>query len=270
MRELGLHRRSESRHRVAVGRGRLERLPELAAEAVAAETSTSSSRGAPRCSGGQNDQRRSHRHGPHQRSGRAGLARLSRGRGQCHRVRDAWTIWPPSGSSHQRDLSRGSSGSAVSRAPTIPLVHYIEGHEGRPRRPSASTPAVCGRKRRTSTSAHSTMRKGTARSDAALARRTVFSPHDALIVELAARHRLPAIYVVDGVRGGRRAHVVRPRLVEILPARRDLRGQDPQGRQARRPARSSSRPSSSWSSTSRPPRPSASRSRRRCWRGRIR
>src|SRR4029077_5449823 len=33
---------------------------------------------------------------------------------------------------------------------------------------------------------------------------------------------------------------------------------------------SSNRPSSSWSSTSRPPRPSASRSRRRCWRERIR
>jgi putative tryptophan/tyrosine transport system substrate-binding protein len=33
---------------------------------------------------------------------------------------------------------------------------------------------------------------------------------------------------------------------------------------------SSSRPSSSWSSTSRPPRPSASQSRRRCWRVRIR
>ena len=42
------------------------------------------------------------------------------------------------------------------------------------------------------------------------------------------------------------------------------------GAKPARPARSSSRPSSSWSSTSRPPRPSASRSRRRCWRGRIR
>ena len=58
-------------------------------------------------------------------------------------------------------------------------------------------------------------------------------------------------------RGGRRPDVLLGRFRRSLPPRRHLRRQDPQGREARRPARSSSPPSSNWSSTSRPPRRSA-------------
>ena len=77
------------------------------------------------------------------------------------------------------------------------------------------------------------------------------------IVDFAAKRRLPRALRLPGICRGRGPHVLRRRTYPAMSTRRDLRGQDPQGREARRPARSSSRPSSSWSSTSRPPRPSA-------------
>ena len=90
------------------------------------------------------------------------------------------------------------------------------------------------------------------------------------IVELAAKHRLPAMYASrEYVEAGGlmsygaelRRHVsARRRLTSTRSSRAPSPPTSP----------SSSRRSSSWSSTSRPPRRSASRSRRRCWCGRIR
>ena len=75
---------------------------------------------------------------------------------------------------------------------------------------------------------------------------------------------------VPGIRDGGRSHVLRSRPgrnVATAPPSTSTRFS-----RARSPPTcpSSSPRSSSWSSTSRPPRPSASRSRRRCWRGRMR
>ena len=78
------------------------------------------------------------------------------------------------------------------------------------------------------------------------------------IVTLAARHRLPAVYSF-------RYYVAAGGLISYGPDPIDqyrraagLRRPHPQRREAGRPAGASSRPSSSWSSTSRPPRRSAS------------
>ena len=54
------------------------------------------------------------------------------------------------------------------------------------------------------------------------------------------------------------------RLVDAVSPGRRLRRSHPQGREAGRPAGACSRPSSNWSSISRPPRRSASTCRRRC------
>ena len=82
------------------------------------------------------------------------------------------------------------------------------------------------------------------------------------IVALAARHALPAIISVARVRRSRRADELwHQHAGHVSPGRR-LRRPHPQGREAGRPAGRCSRPSSSWSSTSRPPRRSASTCRR--------
>ena len=78
------------------------------------------------------------------------------------------------------------------------------------------------------------------------------------LVALAARHALPAIYRVPRVCRSRRPDELRGQLHRCLSPSRHLRRPHSQGREAGRPAGACSRPSSSWSSTSRPPRRSAS------------
>jgi ABC transporter substrate binding protein len=82
---------------------------------------------------------------------------------------------------------------------------------------------------------------------------TFFIIHRARVVELAAAHRLPAMYPV-------RDYVA----ILLLPSTRSLRARSP------RTYQSKNRLSSSSPSTSRPPKPSASPSRRRCCYARIR
>ena len=94
--------------------------------------------------------------------------------------------------------------------------------------------------------------------------------HRTRVGEPGSRPQAPDDLRRTAIRGGRRPHVLLAEHRRPVPARGHLRRQDPQGRQARPTCPSSSPPSSSWSSTSRPPRPSASRSRRRCSRGRMR
>ena len=84
------------------------------------------------------------------------------------------------------------------------------------------------------------------------------------LVALASRHAVPAIYHCARVRRCRRPDQLRTEPHWHLSPGRHLRRKDPQGRQARRSAGRSSRPNSSWSSTSRPPRRSASPCRNRC------
>ena len=61
--------------------------------------------------------------------------------------------------------------------------------------------------------------------------------HRALIVDFAKKRRLPALYPYREFVAGRRSRIVRTELSSHVSARRHLRRQDPQGRQARRPAR---------------------------------
>ena len=89
------------------------------------------------------------------------------------------------------------------------------------------------------------------------------------IAELAVKQRLPSIYAEKAYVGfgglmtyGANDTVMYQRAAAFVD--KIFKGARPGT------SRWSGRPSSSWSSTSRPPRPSASRSRRHCWRGRIR
>ena len=77
----------------------------------------------------------------------------------------------------------------------------------------------------------------------------VFGGEMATIAQAAARLRLPSVYSHRGFAavGGLLAYG--PDFDDNYPPRRDLRRQDPQGREARATCRSSSRRSSSWSST---------------------
>ena len=96
-----------------------------------------------------------------------------------------------------------------------------------------------------------------------------FDLHRVLLIKLAAKHRLAYMSgtVETTVAGG---------LVSFSanwpPFTSGLRSMSTKSSRARSPAicPSSNLRSSNWSSTSRRRRPSASRSRRRCWRGRIR
>ncbi len=65
---------------------------------------------------------------------------------------------------------------------------------------------------------------------------SLFTLHRTLLAALAARSRLPAAY---GLRenGGRGPHVLRAERARSPPARRHVCGQDPEGREAGRPAR---------------------------------
>ena len=56
------------------------------------------------------------------------------------------------------------------------------------------------------------------------------------LMDFAAKHRLPGVYAYRRIGRGGRAHVLWPKLCGHAQARRLLCGQDPQGRQARRPA----------------------------------
>ena len=92
-----------------------------------------------------------------------------------------------------------------------------------------------------------------------------------------AAHREPAARCAGGspraaddlfrprIRRRRRPYELRQRLADDRSPCWRLYRADSQGRKARRPAGAAGRPSSSWSSTSRPPRRSASPSRKRCW-----
>ena len=74
--------------------------------------------------------------------------------------------------------------------------------------------------------------------------------------------QLPAVYPYRSLRCERRPDLLWSRFDRPLPARGGLRRSHPQGREASRPAGAGTRPSSSWSSTSRPPKRSASTCRR--------
>ena len=87
--------------------------------------------------------------------------------------------------------------------------------------------------------------------------------HRDLIITLAARHKLPAIYF-DRYFAPPAAWSPMGLIGSTVPARGRLRRSHPQGREARRPAGAGADQVSSWSSISRPPRRLASRSRRRC------
>ena len=65
----------------------------------------------------------------------------------------------------------------------------------------------------------------------------IFNSHRTRLADLAARSRLPAAYARQGECGGRGSHVLRAELSRSPPAGRHVCGQDPEGRQARRPAR---------------------------------
>ena len=84
------------------------------------------------------------------------------------------------------------------------------------------------------------------------------------LVALAARHAVPAIYQYPRVRRGRRPDELRQRHLRMRIVR--SASMPVASSRARSPptCRCCSRPSSSWSSTSRPPRRSASTCRRRC------
>ena len=69
------------------------------------------------------------------------------------------------------------------------------------------------------------------------ARRSDASTSARPIAEFAAKHRLPAMFDYRTFRGGGRPDGLRRRPSRAVAARRDLRRQDPEGRQARRPAR---------------------------------
>ena len=88
--------------------------------------------------------------------------------------------------------------------------------------------------------------------------------HRDLIVTLAARHKLPAVYSnrLSVAAGG--ADLLWDRSSRPAPARRRLRRSHPQGREARRPAGAGADQVQARSSTSRPPRRLASKFRRRC------
>ena len=95
-------------------------------------------------------------------------------------------------------------------------------------------------------------------------------PAAKLIAEFTAKHRLPAISMFRSFAEAGGLMAYGPNEAEYRQAPGRLHRQDPQGREARRSPHRASRQSSTSSSTSRPPRRSASRSRRRCWRGRTR
>ena len=78
------------------------------------------------------------------------------------------------------------------------------------------------------------------------------------LATLATRHAIPAVYQYTRVCGSRRPHELRNEPDGSVPSSRHLHRQNPQGRQAGRPAGQCSRASSSWSSTARPPGRSAS------------
>ena len=141
----------------------------------------------------------------------------------------------------------------------------------RRRRPALAVELGVGRGRggpASSTGVRAVQRRARPRSSCCRLRS--FTAPAPAIVDFAAKNRLPAISMIREFVGGGRSHGLRRRTMPRSPARR--RATSTRSSRARSPpiCRSSSRPSSSWSSTSRPPRRSASRSRRRCWRGRIR
>ena len=91
-----------------------------------------------------------------------------------------------------------------------------------------------------------------------------FNARSEQLAALTVRHAVPAIFQYRAVRRGRRPARLRDRRIGVLPSGRRLRWPHSQGREAGRPAGAAGRPKSSWSSTSRPPRRSASPCRRRC------
>jgi putative tryptophan/tyrosine transport system substrate-binding protein len=90
------------------------------------------------------------------------------------------------------------------------------------------------------------------------------------VAELVASARLPAIYRFPVLRRSGWADVLWCGPRRQLATGSGVRRQDPRGGQNRPTSPSRSRRRSSWPSTSRPPRPSASQSRRHCCCGRIR
>jgi putative ABC transport system substrate-binding protein len=66
---------------------------------------------------------------------------------------------------------------------------------------------------------------------------SLFNLHRARLADLAARSRLPTAYGTRDLVEVGGPHVLRAELSRSLPARRRVRGQDSEGRQARRPAR---------------------------------
>ena len=91
----------------------------------------------------------------------------------------------------------------------------------------------------------------------------VLSFHNTQLVDLAARHRLPAVYGnPESVKlGGLMSYG--PSYTALFRARRDLRRQDPQGREPGRAADRAAGQVSNWRSTSRPRRRLESRYRAR-------
>ena len=84
------------------------------------------------------------------------------------------------------------------------------------------------------------------------------------IIALAARHRLPAIYAFRDFVAAGGLMSYGPDIADQYPPRRPAMSTASSRARSRPTCRCSSRPSSSWSSISRPPRRSASTCRRRC------
>ena len=88
--------------------------------------------------------------------------------------------------------------------------------------------------------------------------------HRDLIIALAARHKLPAVYCERFFVAAGGLISYGPDYARPVPARGRLRRSHPQGREARRPAGAGADQVRTGRSTSRPPRRSASKCRRRC------